>query len=303
MNKILNIIERKQNFAIFPIVGADHCSQLLNLKFSEVANNGKKLAEVLEYGYDLYGYDMVLVFSDPYVEAQALGCQVEFSPYPTIVTAKTDKKIDRTPVIIEATKILKHKLDIPIFVAIKGPFSLASFLVGIDKFLRIILKDEKQIRQALDEALEFQIKYLEQLLSLDVNIFLGDPVASASVISPVVFQKYALPPLQILSNNIKTRKMLAGIHICGETKPIIKLLDSLNADILSIEDITPITKTIKMGGVSTQTILYDNKAKIISEIKVAQKQAPIILSTSCDVPPETPTENIKYMIEYARRQN
>jgi uroporphyrinogen-III decarboxylase len=77
------------------------------------------------------------------------------------------------------------------------------------------------------------------------------------------------------------------------------MLDTLNVDILSIEDITPQTKTIKMGGVSTQTILYGNKAKIKAEVKRALEQAPFILSTSCDVPPETNPSNIKEMIKYA----
>jgi len=303
VDKINAVLKREREFAVFPIVGADHCAKLLNINFSEIATDGKKLAMVLEHGYQFYQYDMVLVFSDPYVEAQALGCQIEFTPYPTLVTAKTSKRFDRTSVIIEAAKILKKKLNIPIFVSIKGPFSLASFLVGIDKFLRILLREEKQVKQAIDEALEFQLKYLEQILSLNVNIFLGDPVASASVISPNTFQKYAYEPLSILINKIKDKGLIAGIHICGETKPLLNLLDSLNADILSIEDIRPSTKTLKMGGVSTQTILYGTHTKIKAEVQKALERAPIIIATSCDVPPETNPENIKEMIKYAQQKN
>ncbi len=303
MDKILPVIQRKKPYAVFPIVGADHCAHLLNMNFQEVANDGRKLAEVLAYGCELYKYDMALVFSDPYVEAQALGCQVEFTPYPTLVAAKTDKKLDRTPVTIEATKILKKKLDIPIFVSIKGPFSLASFLVGIDKFLRLLLKEETEAKRAINEALEFQLGYLKQILSLNVNVFLGDPVASASVISPSTFQKYVYEPLKVLIKKIKDKGLIAGIHICGNTKPLLNQLDSLNADILSIEDISPTTKTLKMGGVSTQTILYGTKIKIRSEVKKALAQSPVIIATSCDVPPQTPIENIREMIQYARKQN
>ena len=300
MNKILDVIEGKQNYAVFPIVGADHCARLLNLNFSEVANDGRKLAEVLEYGYNLYGYDMVLVFSDPYVEAQAMGCQIEYTPYPTIITAKTDKRFDRIPVIIEATRILKQKLDTPIFVSIKGPFSLAAFLIGIDKFLKILVKDTTAAIEAIDQALEFQKKYLSKLLAIGVNIFLGDPLASASVISPDMFEKFAYPPLRVLIDEIKDKRMIAGIHICGDTIPIIPMLDSLKADILSIEDIRPKTKTIKMGGVSTQTILHGTKAKIRAEAHMALEQVPIILATSCDVPPETNPESIKEMMRNAQ---
>lgn len=299
MNKILDVIERRQNFAVFPIVGADHCARMLNLDFSELVNDGKKLSEVLEYGYNLYGYDMLLVFSDPYVEAQAMGCQIEFSPYPTIITAKTNKKIDRTPVIIEATKILKQKLDVPIFVSIKGPFSLAAFLVGIDKYLRLLVKNESIVKEAIDQALEFQKKYLSTLLALGANIFLGDPLATASVISPDMFEKYAYHPLRILVDEIKDKGLIAGIHICGDTRPIIAMLDSLKADILSIEDITLVTNTTRMGGVSTQTILAGDILKIRREVQLTKLQNHVIIATACDVPPETNPESIKEMIRYA----
>jgi len=303
MDRILEVIEQKRNNAVFPIVGADHCARLLNLNFSNVVRDGRKLAEVLEYGYNLYGYDMVLVFSDPYVEAQAMGCQLEFTPYPTIVTAQTDKKFDRTPVIIEATKILKQKLDVPIFVSIKGPFSLAAFLVGIDKFLRLLVREENAVKKAIDQVFEFQKNYLSKLLALDANIFLGDPLASASVISPDMFKKYAYQPLKILVDKIKDKGLIAGIHICGDTRPIISMLDSLQTDILSVEDITVATNTTRMGGVSTQTILNGNLSKIRKEVRQAKKGNHIIIATACDVPPKTNPKSIKEMIRYARQEN
>ena len=284
---------------MFPIVGADHCTRLLNLNFSEIVNDGEKLAEVLEYGYNLYGYDMVLVFSDPYVEAQAMGCQLEFSPYPTLVTAKTDQRHDRTPIVIEATRILKHKLEVPIFVSIKGPFSLAAFLIGIDKFLRMLVKDTSAVKEAIDQALEFQKKYLSKLLAIGANIFLGDPLASASVISPDMFEKFAYQPLLVLVNEIKDKGLIAGIHICGDTRPIIAMLDSLKAGILSIEDITLVTETKRMGGVSTQTILSGDLLKIRKEVQLTKLQNHIIIATACDVPPETSPDSIKEMIRYA----
>ncbi|MCX7785742.1 MAG: hypothetical protein N2201_05915 [candidate division WOR-3 bacterium] len=301
MDKITAVIKGKDQKAVFPIVSTDHCAYLLKQKFSDVIFDAQKLAEVLEYGYKLYDYDMVLVFTDPYVEAQALGCQIEFTPYPILISAQTEKRLDRTPIIIEAVKILKKKISCPIFVSIKGPFSLASFLIGINKFLRLVLTDELFVHQTINQALQFQLKYLAQLVALDVNIFLGDPVASGSVISSDIFQKYAFEPLRILVNKIKEKRLLAGVHICGNIKPIINFLDKLNADILSLEDIFVTTKTIKMGGVATQTIQYGTKRKIKKEVEEALKHSPIIIATSCDVPPTTPSENIKEMIKYARQ--
>jgi MtaA/CmuA family methyltransferase len=270
------------------------------LPFSDVATNGGKLAEALTYAYRQYLYDMVLVFSDPYVEAQALGCQVKLDPYPVLQTAKSNKSTDRTHEIIKAADILKHHLDIPVFVSVKGVFSLAAFLGGIENFLKITLRKESQADELLEQAMQFQEDYLENFLSLGVNVFIGDPLASSSVISPAIFQKYALNPLETLVRRIKERGALAGIHICGDTRPIMEFLDRAGADILSIEDATIHTKTLRMGGVSTQTILNGNVEDVSKEARSALAITPLILSTSCDVPPQTNPTNIMAMLRAAR---
>ena len=156
-------------------------------------------------------------------------------------------------------------------------------------------------QNVIDTATNFQLAYLKKLLKIPVHIFIGDPMASSSVISPHIFEKFACEPLKILIKQIKSAGMIAGIHICGDTKPIINIIDNLNADILSIEDITVKTKTLKMGGVSTLTLLNGDKTKIKKEIESALKEDFLILSTSCDVAVHTPVENVKTMVEIARQ--
>lgn len=300
MDRISQIVSRKTPAAVFPLVCADHCAFLLNLNFSAVATNGRMLAEVLTYGYELYQYDMVLVFSDPYVEAQAMGCPVQLDPYPTLLGPRSKERMDRTGVVLTAAEILKQRLDAPVFVSIKGPFSLAAFLAGIENFLKILLKKKHEALQLLDEALQFQVDYSDRLLALGVNVFIGDPLSSSSVISPALFEEYSLPGLKTLVQKIKSQSLIAGLHICGDTEPIIHSLDRIGADILSIEDITLGTDTLRMGGVSTQTILNGDTFAIAAEARNALSITPLILSTSCDVPARADPESIKAMLHAAR---
>lgn len=281
------------------MVCADHGAHLLRLEFKEVAQNGKKLARVLQRCYELYGYDMVLVFSDPYVEAQSMGCPVKLNPYPTLLGPASNNSIDRTQEIIRAAEILKDKLDVPIFVSVKGPFTLAAFLGGIERFLKMILKNENEASQLLRDAQQNQLEYLERILSVGVNIMIGDPLASSSVISPAVFAKHALVGIKSIIEKSKAHGVLAGIHICGDVSPILKHLDTSGADILSVENIDVQTDTVRMGGVGTDTILNGDIRRIRSEVENALRQKPIILSTSCDVPAQTNPENIKTMLRIA----
>jgi len=298
LDKITSVIKKKKHFAIFPIVCVDHCVHIANMKFAYVAVNGEKIAQVLLHGYNHYKYDMVLVFVDAYIEAQALGCPVSFTPYATLLGPSSIQGFDRTGEIIKAAQILKKTVKVPIFVSIKGPFTLASFLIGMQDFLKMTLKNPKHAKEIIEQALDFQTKYLERLLEVGVNIFIGDPVASASIISPVVFKNFVYEPLERLVAKTREKGALSGIHICGDTAPLISLLDALNTDILSIEDITLHTKTLKMGGVSTSTILHGNSSAIREEVNRALKESYLIVSTSCDVPIETKPGNIKEMIAW-----
>lgn len=279
------------------MVCADHGAYLLNLEFKEVAEDGKKLAQVIQHCYELYRYDMVLVFSDPYVEAQAMGCPVILDPYPTLLGPAAKPSTDRTQEIIHAAEILRKELEVPVFVSIKGPFTLAAFLAGIEYFLKMILKDESETSQFLQAALRFQLRYLDRLLTHGVNIMIGDPLASSSVISPSIFYKYAFTGIKTLAEKTKNHGAIVAVHICGEVEPISKYLDDLAADILSIENTGIRTETVKMGGVGTNTILKGDSARIRSEIENALKNNSIIISTACDVPPHTNPMNIKKMLQ------
>ena len=313
MDRIRAVLSKQDRVAVFPIVGMDHAARLSNLDFAEVAHDGVKIAHCVEHAFKTYQYDMALIFVDAYVEAEAMGCKVGFSPdarllspapaYSGAASKPEDRPTtigDRTGEVIKAAAILKAQVDVPVFVSIKGPFTLAAFLTGLDDFLKLLIRDPGRAYEIIDDALGFQLSYLERLLAVGVDIFVGDPVASGSVISPKTFQQLARPVLRTLMERIKGRGQIGGIHICGETRSIADPLDECGADILSVEDITIPTKTLKMGGVSTETVLHRGRAAIEEEVRAAQRQDRLILATSCDVPVETPAANIKAMVEFAR---
>ncbi len=282
------------------MVCTDHAARITNLNFKEVVHDGKAIARVLRYCYELYKYDMVLVFTDPYVEAQALGCPVTLDPYPTLRGPASDRSVDRTEQIIKAAEILISEIPVPVFVSIKGPFTLAAFLGGIEQYLKTTMRNEVEASYLLNEALKHQLTYLEKILSLGANIIIGDPLASSSVISPKTFCKYAYPGLKALVERARAQQVHVGVHICGDVTPILKHLDDLGADILSIENIDVETQTLRMGGVATETILNGDDQRIKHEVSHALSGNSIILSTSCDVPAQTDQERIQMMISIAR---
>ncbi len=300
MDRIRSVINKDLKYGVFPMVCADHCAWLCGADFESTATDPHKLAELTVRAYEQYGYDGVLLFTDPYIEAQAMGCPVRLTPLPIITGPMGGEKIDRTPVIVEAAQKIRSSVDVPVFVSIKGPFSLAAFLYGLKEFMIALLRDPDKTKSFLNLALEFQMRYLDRLSGLGVDIMIGDPVASASVVSPDIFEKYALPALKEMIVRIKAFNGLTALHICGDTHPIIEHLDQSGADLLSIEDISVKTNTTKMGGIATNTILYGSPRNVETKARTALTNDFLILSTSCDVPIQTPPENIEAMTALIR---
>ena len=146
MDKISSVIKKKSNYAVFPIVCVDHCAYLAGKTIAELSHDGEMIARALEYGYKVYQYDMVLLFLDSYVEAQALGCPVSYDPYPVLLGPRSKEILDRTPEIIKAADLIKNRIEVPVFVSIKGPFTLAAFTVGLEKFLKMVIKNCMELR-------------------------------------------------------------------------------------------------------------------------------------------------------------
>jgi len=279
------------------------------------------LARVLYSAYRFYGYDLILVFSDTMVEAEAMGAQVLIPddddplllepPRVARLEPADPEKDGRMPVVLEATRRLKALLDdeAPILSSLKGPFSLASFLRGIDKFLEDLLTDPGRAHEFLRIATDNQIAYAQAIVKAGGIPFVGDPVASGSLVGPEMFREFARPYLEQLIRSVHESGARAGLHICGETKGLLADMAATCADFLSIDEMDMTVarqqvgeNTVLMGNVSTKLMLEGTPEQIAAAAKECLERGgqALILSTSCDVPTETPKENVQALVATAR---
>jgi uroporphyrinogen decarboxylase len=199
--------EKPDRPVVFPMVMANHAARLEGYSISEAVTQPDTLARVLYSAYRFYGYDLVMVFTDTTVEAEAMGAQVLIpedddpflleQPRVSRLEPADPKKDGRMPVVLDATRRLKKLLDdeVPILTSLKGPFSLASFLRGIDKFLEDLLTDPGRAHEFLKLATRNQLAYTEAIIKAGGVPFIGDPVASGSLVSPEMFRDFARPYL------------------------------------------------------------------------------------------------------------
>jgi uroporphyrinogen decarboxylase len=214
------------------------------------------------------------------------------------------------PVVLEATRRLKALLEdeAPILTSLKGPFSLASFLRGIDRFLEDLLTDPGRAHEFLRLATKNQLAYTEAIIKAGGIPFIGDPVASGSLVSPEMFREFARPHLERLIRSVHESGAKAGLHICGETKRLLADMVATGADFLSVDEMDLALarqevgeNTVLMGNVSTNLLLEGTPEQVSAAAKVCLERGgqSLILSSSCDVPANAPKENVQALVRAA----
>jgi uroporphyrinogen decarboxylase len=125
-----------------------------------------------------------------------------------------------------------------------------------------------------------------------------------------MFREFALPYLVQLVRSVHEQGVKVGLHICGETRSILRDMVASQADFLSIDEMDLGAargevgdNAVLMGNVSTRLLLEgtpDRVAAAATECLTRGGQK-LVLSSSCDVPADAPKENVKAMVEAGRR--
>jgi len=170
------------------------------------------------------------------------------------------------------------------------------------------------VHAVLDMQAEAMIQRAEKLLTADVDVFyIGDPAASASLISPRHFEKFCVAPYVKFVDHFKNRDILIYMHICGNSKPILEMMADTGVHV--IEPLDPLggvsvadakqrvgERVALMGGVNTVTLSQGTPAEVRAEsIQKCREGGPhgYILAAGDMVPPDTTMENLQAMVNVA----
>lgn len=317
---------RHPEIAAGPLVAADHAAFVSGLPLPQVIQSDELLCKSLIKTHQLYQGDFLILFADVYVEAEAMGCRLAFPedapPHviqtcpPEALKAAAPQRDGRLPMMIKAAERIAAELgsEIPVFASIKDPFSAAALACGADDFLPLLISQPGRARLAIDRALLNQQSYIEALLKTGVHIIIGAPMASGGILGARHFHCFALQPILELVNLIRSAGRLAGIHICGDSDPILEQLAHIPAHFLSLESFSIARwkelasdgqpHPAVMGYFPTALLLTGNKQTIEAEASKELRALwgfPHILATSCDVPQRCPAEKVQAFMRAARK--
>jgi len=214
------------------------------------------------------------------------------------------------PELIKSVEIIKAKINgkAAIVAGIVGPFTITGFLIGAIPFLKATKKTPEKLYPFLEVAEKAGTTLAKALIDAGADIIsCEDMTASPSLIMPKSYHEIELEYQKRQFEAILVPKIL---HICGKVDMIVEWMGKTGADILSLEPKADLyvarercgPDVVLMGGVDVaETLLLKDPEAVIKECIASINQGIQILAPGCAVAPDTPTENLKAMVEVAER--
>jgi uroporphyrinogen decarboxylase len=334
--------EKPDSVPVAPYLG-NHGARVAGVPIGEYCRSGKRMAEAQIRAWEMYGQDVVVPQSDNYYIAESFGVQVEhyFDSTPTLKAPAVQQLSDidklsvpnpysdgRMPVYLEAIQRLAEHFgnEVAIRAPGTGPFSLASHILGTERFLiELALADKEpggEAARALEQLMELAIQALTGFAKacLEAGAHLvqaGDSLASIDMISPAMYRRWAFPFEQRFFKELNRYSAERGgmtlLHICGNMTPVLEDMANTGAQILELDAKVDMAvakarvgqRVCLMGNLNPVTVLWQGTPSQVESaaaqvMAAAAGEGGLILGSGCEVPMAAPSENLKAMVRAAR---
>jgi len=315
-------LEKIEHIPWVPFVGV-HGGFLTGVDAETYLKSSNEVVKGIDKAIKEYNPDGVPVVFDLQIEAEILGCELQWAPHnpPAVVThplANGTKLADlkvpaindgRIPVAIEATKILREKHpNIALYGLITGPFTLALHLMGTDIFMKLFEAPD-EVSEVMKFCTEVGLKMSEYLMDAGCDIIaVVDPMTSQ--IDPMTFDTFVTPYVSEIFSFIRKNEKLSSFFVCGHAQQNIEAMCNCKPDNVSIDENIPLDfvkeialkKGISFGGNMKLTVVLlmgdeaDAREEALSCLDLGGNTG-FILAPGCDLPMDTPPENIKAVSE------
>lgn len=310
-------------------------AETAGIKVGDMTYDPDKMVEAQLACIEKYGYDGIVIDFDDATIAEACGASVIFrEDAPAIVNEKDPllknlrdvedlslpdpNKSGRLPVWLEATSKLVDLVGEEVFImgrADQGPFTMATLLRGAQQFMEdLVLEDPVQIRKLIDYCRRAGTIFAKTMKDAGAHVTsIGDAYAGPSLISPAMFREFALQPEIIMTREVQDYGIPFSIHICGDTTGILPDMATTGAKILELDwqvdmgwarKVVP-ADTVIMGNINPSDPLVLGTPEQVDttagKIIEGTGGKGLFLSSGCAMGRNTPPENLKAMVEAAKK--
>jgi [methyl-Co(III) methanol-specific corrinoid protein]:coenzyme M methyltransferase len=293
------------------------------LIFHETHKNAQKMAKAAASTFKLSGLPSAVLPLDMYVEAEALGAEINFREnmefeFPMVrkagfgsvkdLTTEITKgteilKRGRVKLVCEAIKLLKKDVgnDVIIGGMIPGPYTLLLLVVEAGKMFLEMKKEPTIVTEALIHlsSLLAEIGTAYRNAGADF-ITIHDMGGSPAFLGPARYEQFVLPVEKLLIEKLPKPRVLS---VCGNVTSSLGLLAQTGADAISIDQTVDLAAarlalkdTLLFGNLDPVETLYRGDEAKVAELVVRAKEAGVdAVWPGCDLIVQTPIQNILTM--------
>jgi MtaA/CmuA family methyltransferase len=313
---------------LMPITMLFACAQI-GAKYRDYCTDYRVQVEAQLRTAEKYGFDYVNTMSDPAREAADCGAAVQFfDDQPVALREDQALLADKTKLAsltipdplgggrmhngIKAVARFKEKIGRDKIVEgwIEGPVAEGADLRGINTLMLDFGDDPAFVRDLFEFVIAMELRFAREQINAGADIIgIGD--AAASLVGPHIYEEFALPYEQRLVDGIHALGAKVRLHICGNTRKILEGMGRLGCDIVDLDSLSPLadarqkmgSRQVLLGNLNPVTALMDGTPDgVTAGILECHRQAGprFIVGAGCEVPRETPPENLRALCAYAQ---
>jgi len=289
------------------------------LVFPAVHKDAMKMAKAAASTHKLTGLPSAVVPLDLYIEAEALGAEIDYREnrefeFPSVKKALLQStreiivegvdvaKRGRIPLVCEAIRLLKEHIGDEALIGAwtPGPFTLMTLLVEPAKLFFEMKREPELVRSSLKRlsSLLSKVGLAYRKAGADF-ITVHDMGGSPAFTGPVRFEQFVLPALKELLAELPKPRVLS---ICGKTNASMPLIAQAGAEAISVDQTNELAasrqvlgdKILLFGNIDpVATISLGSESDVQRAAAKARAGGADAIWPGCDLVLQTPIQNLR----------
>jgi uroporphyrinogen decarboxylase len=271
----------------------EYCSRLTGITMREYYLEPAKQAKAIIAAYDRWELDVVEMM---FGIGMSFGTERAFpeDDYPVVVKTvdPTEREIEAwaledpktNPMMRPNWQVLEELLDklgetgkSEIVAMIPMPVTMAATTIGVERFLKKLIRDPDYIHLLVGKLTDLIVEALQALRGYDVTFWIGDPIASGSMLKPEQYRVFAKPYQTKVVDAAKAvvPQNAHMLHMCGNTTKLWEDMADTGAELINIDDSIDFADANRrvsdrvhlVGNVAPMTMLIGKEEDIINDVK------------------------------------
>ena len=301
---------------------------LIGARYRDYCTDYRVLVEGQIRTAEAFGFDYVNTMSDPAREAADCGAAVEYFDHQPVALVEGQSLLaDKARLLslkvpdprgggrmhnaLKALELYQQRVGKEMIIEgwVEGPIAEAADLRGINTLMMDFYDDTAFVRDLFAFVIEMELRFAREQIKAGADIIgVGD--AAASLVGPGIYHEFVWPYEKQLVDGIHALGGRVRLHICGNTRQILEGMGRLGCDIIDLDSLAPLAEArqkmgpdaVLLGNLNPVTILRNgNPDDVTRAIAECHRQAGprFIVGAGCEVPRDTPHENLRALCAYA----